>query len=144
MDVRNCRNCGRIFNYVGGMGLCPICSKEVEDKFQDVKKYIRDNPKVSLTQISEDNDVSLTAIRKWIKEERLVFTVDSLVGIECESCGVMIRTGRFCDRCKQDMVNNMGGAYQKPVIEPEKPVFKTSTDSRMRFLDKDRINHRNK
>ncbi|MDF2821739.1 MAG: hypothetical protein K0R15_2180 [Clostridiales bacterium] len=143
MDVRNCKNCGRIFNFVGGMGICPICTKEVEDKFQDVKKYIRETPKASLTQISEDNEVSLSIIRKWIKEERLIFTADSLVGIECESCGTMIRTGKYCERCKQEIANTMGNAYQKPQVEPEKPVFKTSTENRMRFLDKDRINQRN-
>ena len=141
MDVRNCKNCGRLYNYVGGMGVCPICTQELEDKFQIVKKYIRDNPKASLTDISEDNDVSVAALRRWIREERLSFTKESLVGIECESCGTMIRTGRYCELCKAHMVNNMEKVLPKHE-QPEYTINKSATENRMRFLDKDRNQRR--
>ena len=36
MDVRNCRNCGRMFNYMGGAPLCNMCQKKLEEKFQEV------------------------------------------------------------------------------------------------------------
>ena len=32
MDVRNCKNCGKLFQYVG-KPLCPACNKKLEDKF---------------------------------------------------------------------------------------------------------------
>ena len=57
--------------------------------------------------IAEDNDVTIPQIKQWIREERLIFTEDSIVGIECENCGTMIRTGRFCKACKDGMANNM-------------------------------------
>ena len=38
MEVRNCRKCGRIFNYVAGMPICPACRERIEEKFQEVKK----------------------------------------------------------------------------------------------------------
>ena len=46
MDVKNCRGCGRLFNYIGGgYFLCPACMEALDKKFQVVKKYIQDNPK---------------------------------------------------------------------------------------------------
>ena len=141
MDVRNCKSCGRLFNYVGGMGVCPICTQELEDKFQEVKRYIRDNPKASLTQISEENDVSVAVLRRWVREERLSFTKDSLVGIECESCGTMIRTGRYCEICKQHMVNDMERVLPK-FEEPDVTITRNPTENKMRFLDKDRNQRR--
>lgn len=43
MDVRNCKMCGHLFNYTNSP-LCPQCNKKLEERFQDVKEYIRENP----------------------------------------------------------------------------------------------------
>ena len=32
MNVRNCRHCGRIFNYVAGPIMCPACREKMEEK----------------------------------------------------------------------------------------------------------------
>ena len=40
MDVRNCKMCGHLFNYTNSP-LCPQCNKKLEERFQDVKEYIR-------------------------------------------------------------------------------------------------------
>ena len=44
MDVRNCRQCGKLYNYIGGSyrNLCPSCIKQLEDKFVEIKEYIRE------------------------------------------------------------------------------------------------------
>ena len=43
MDVRNCKGCGRLFNYYGGVPLCKTCKDKLEEKFQEVKEYLRQN-----------------------------------------------------------------------------------------------------
>jgi flagellar operon protein (TIGR03826 family) len=132
MDVRNCRGCGRLFNYLGGTPLCQACIKELDDKFGGVKQYIYDNPAASIQQVSEDNDVSIQQLNKWIREERLCFSENSAFGIECESCGAMIRTGRFCPACKDKLANTLGNAYEKEVpLQPKNP----KDNPKMRFLD---------
>ena len=43
MDVRNCKVCGRIFNYLSGPPVCQVCKENADMKFQEVKEYVRDN-----------------------------------------------------------------------------------------------------
>ena len=71
MEVKNCKECGRLFNYMGGAPLCDGCRKKLEQKFQEVKQYLDENPNASVNQVSEDNDVSVKQIKQWIREERL-------------------------------------------------------------------------
>lgn len=52
MEVRNCKGCGKIFNYIGGMPMCEACKKELEDKFQQVKAYIYDNRDADINQVA--------------------------------------------------------------------------------------------
>ena len=86
-----------------------------------------------MEEIAEENQVSVKQIKQWIREERLVFTDDSTIGIECENCGAMIKSGRFCDKCKAEMSSNLSTLIKKPKVET--PVKKPRDGDRMRFLD---------
>ncbi|GAA4653985.1 hypothetical protein GCM10023142_11230 [Anaerocolumna aminovalerica] len=135
MDVRNCNECGKLFNYIGVSSLCPNCSKKLDEKFGQVKSYLYDHPGAGIQEVSEENDVTPGQIRKWIREERLAFADNSVVGIECEKCGTMIRTGRFCQSCKDKLANNLSNIYREPEPQP-KPKRKDYKDNaKMRFLD---------
>ena len=136
MDVRNCKHCGRLFNYLGGDPICSACRDRIEAKFHDVREYIRANPRATVQQVSDENDVSVSQIRQWVREERLEFSKDSPVGIECENCGASIRTGRFCKNCKDKMKNAFSSAIDKPEPVAATPFQKPKKDNRMRFLQK--------
>ena len=132
MDVKNCRECKRLFNYTGGgYYLCPQCMEKLEEKFKNVKQYIYDNPKASMAEIAENNDVTTNQIERWIREERLVFSSDSPIAIQCEKCGASIKSGRLCKNCKEKLAKGL--AYE--VKSPEPDVKKTEHEkARMRFL----------
>lgn len=135
MEIITCAKCGRIFNYIAGPRICPGCSKQLEDKFAEVKKYVQQHPRIGLNELAEAMDVSIAQIRRWIREERLCFTDDSPIGIECEGCGVTIKTGRYCKQCKDKLSNglsNAAGLNRPKIVEERK---KRSTDNKMRFLD---------
>lgn len=134
MDVRNCKNCKRLFNYLGGDQICPACKEELENKFTKVRDYVWDNKNASMEQISEECEVSVKQIKQWVREERLVFTDDSSIGIECENCGALIKSGRYCDACKASMANNLSSVIKKPEPAAE-PKKKSKDKDRMRFLD---------
>lgn len=134
MDVRNCRKCGRMFNYISGAPICSACKEALEEKFQEVKHFVAEHQTATLTEIAENCDVDANQIRKWIREERLEFAADSPIGLPCENCGRTIRSGRFCDKCKNEMVSRINEVMpkkQKP--EPSKRAEKQP--AKMRFLD---------
>ena len=132
MDVRNCKGCGKIFNYLCGAPLCPTCLKKLDDKFDQVKEYIYNNPGVGIQEVAEENEVSVSQIKRWVREERLAFSNDSSIGLDCEVCGKMIKTGRFCNMCKDKMANKLGNIYKEPEEDRKKD---TKENPRMRFLD---------
>ena len=82
MDVRNCRQCGKLYNYIGGSyrNLCPSCIKQLEDKFMEIKEYIRDNKVASISEISDKFEVSTKQIEQWVREERLPHPSGALAG----------------------------------------------------------------
>jgi len=134
MEVINCKGCGKMFNYLGGQPLCPECIKQLDVKFNEVKEYVYDHPRCSINEVSEEMEVSVSQIKKWIREEKLSFSDESQVGLSCEGCGKMIRTGRFCDVCKTSMANNLGSLYQKPEVTVKKERD-GKQPPKMRFLD---------
>ena len=133
MNVSNCRSCGRLFNALADERICPLCRRALDDKFQEVKAYLEAHVNASVEEVSRENDVSVKQIRQWVREERLTFAEGSLDGIECERCGKLIRTGRFCEACKNQVANNLMSAYDKP-SQALKKQDKRDSRNRMRFL----------
>lgn len=136
MNVHNCRKCGKIFNYVVGPLICPACKDSMEAKFREVKEFVREHRTATMPEISESCDVDMQQIRQWIREERLQFADDSPIKMNCELCGAVIGTGRFCEKCKQSMAKELNGAIRKPVYAEPEPKKRQSVQNRMRFLDK--------
>lgn len=136
MTVRNCRKCGRLFNHVAGMPICPACKEDLEKSFQEVKKYIRENKQADIKEVAEACGVDSGQIQQWIREERLEFTSDSPVKLPCEGCGAPIRSGKFCDKCKNDMAKGLSNAIDKPKATAPAPRPDKSGANRMRFFDR--------
>lgn len=135
MSIRNCSKCGKIFNYVVGKPICPSCRKTLEESFQETRLFIKRNPKASIAEVSEECDVDVKQIKQWVRDERLSFLENSEVGIDCEICGKNIRTGRFCNKCKNSMTNDFNQIYEKEEKLKENP-FARKNDAKMRYMDK--------
>ncbi len=134
MNLRNCSRCGKMFNYIGGAPICEACKKALEEDFQRVKAYIQDNPSADLKQIAEDNGVTTKQIQQWVREERLMFAENSPLQLQCEKCGARILTGRYCDKCKTNMADNLTNTFARPQPALQQPV-KKEPKAGMRFLD---------
>lgn len=137
MNVRNCRRCKRLFNYVIGPMYCQACREEMEEEYQKVRKYIQEHPHVDIRTVSEECEVDPAQIRQWVREERLEFSDDSTVGINCEKCGKMIKSGRFCEECKRSMTQEFSNvmAAGRGTVAGQKPEPKKRDNPKMRFLD---------
>lgn len=135
MDVRTCRKCKKIFNYLSGPVICPSCKDSLEKKFQEVKKYIGDHRGATMQEVAEECEVDVAQIRQWLREERLELTEESAVFLTCESCGAPIRSGRYCDACRNNIANgfeNIIKSNQPP--EPKAPRKQDKENPKMRFL----------
>ncbi len=134
MDVRTCRSCKRIFNYLSGPNLCPGCREKLEDKFLEVKAYIEEHRGATMQEVSEECDVEVNQIRQWLREERLELMEGSAIMLSCDSCGAPIRSGKFCDKCRGAMANNFQNLMRGN--QPAEPtLYKKNKDgAKMRFL----------
>lgn len=131
-DIRNCRRCGRMFNYLGGPPICLDCKNADEEVFKKVKEYLYDNPGASMSQVAMDCEVSVEKIKMFLREGRLEITEGSNIILECERCGKSIRTGRFCVECQNQVQNDFSetaSSYSK-AEEPKRPGIG------MRYLNK--------
>lgn len=134
MDIRTCKSCKKIFNYLSGPILCPSCKEELENKFQEVKAYIDEHPGVGINEVSEECDVEPGQIRQWLREERLQLAEGSGIMLACESCGKMIRSGKFCEDCRVALANNF-----QDLVRGKEPMNQTlyknqAKSAKMRFL----------
>ena len=136
-DVTNCRRCGRLFNYITGQRICPACKQEIEEKFEEVKKYIQENRTASMKKITEDCNVDANQVQMWIRQERLQFADDSPIKVNCEKCGKMIASGRFCETCRNQMASNLNNMMTKSTATLKEEARKGDpSKNRMRFLQK--------
>lgn len=134
MEVRNCKNCNRLFQYIGGSPLCPACREALENKFGEVKEYIYNNPGQTMAQVAEAMDVSIKQIKQWVREERLVLSEATADGIVCEHCGVPICSGRFCEKCKNHMADGFNATIKRATVVQPRQNGHDKHDNKMRFL----------
>lgn len=134
MDVRTCRGCKRIFNYLTGPILCPACREALEEKFQEVKKYIREHKGTTILEVSEACDVEASQVKQWLREDRLELSEDSGILLTCESCGKPIRSGRYCEACMNTVKSGLNQILKENAPK-EKPLQRQTKDNpKMRFL----------
>lgn len=136
MNVKNCRECGKIFNYISGPKLCPACRQGLEERFQRVKTYIRENPGAGVRQVAEACEVDTSLINQWLKDERLELSEASSLLLNCETCGQPIRTGRYCDQCKASMTQTFRNVVRSATPEPQAPARAQKDGAKMRFLER--------
>lgn len=137
MNVRNCKKCGKVFNYIVGLPICPRCKEEQENIFQNVKEYVREHPGSDIMEVSKECNVEPGQIKQWIRESRLQFADDSPIKIPCEKCGVLIRCGRFCDRCNAELIGGFNEVSRNINSKQEQPLpekRRVNEKDKMRYL----------
>ncbi len=87
-----------------------------------------------IQEVSRECEVEVSQIQQWLREERLEFAEGSAIVLNCESCGAPIRSGKYCDSCKNQLTNALRSVTQSR-RQPEAPTPAAKRDSdRMRFL----------
>jgi len=134
-DVRNCKRCGRVYNYIGGPPLCPVCRDEDEQEYKRVKEYLYEYPGATMTQVSTELNVSVEKIKRFLKEGRLeIVNDDPNFILQCEMCGKSIKTGRYCNACERELTSGF-----KKISDSFRPRRDDTPlrDLRIRYMAKD-------
>ena len=136
-DARNCRRCGKMYNYLGGAPICIDCKNADEAIFKKVKEYLYDNPGATLSQVATDVEVSVEKIKMFLKDGRLEITEGSNIILECERCGKSIKTGRFCNECQNDVSSDIAGSASRKLDKREEDSSSAKRNGGgMRYLNK--------
>lgn len=137
-DVRNCKRCGKIYNYIGGVPICPVCKQIDEEDFQRVKVFLYENPNANITQVSIDLDISIEKIKRFLKDGRLEITGDDgNMILECENCGKSIKSGRYCELCERDLAAGFRSAAGQMKSEMDSTSEAARKAFAVRYLNKD-------
>ena len=137
-DVRNCRKCGKIFNFIGGLPICPICKQLDEDDFQRIKEYLYKNPGAGANIVSTELDISIEKIKRFLKDGRLEITGDEgNMILDCENCGKSIKSGRLCSDCERDLAAGFKTAASQIKSELDSSSEAARKAIGMRYLNKD-------
>jgi flagellar operon protein (TIGR03826 family) len=126
MEIRNCRRCGKIFQFTGSY-ICASCIRQEEEDFKKVKEYLRTHSGSTSLEVSENTEVEIQTIERFIRQGLLDSDEYDLVDgeLECEKCGHPIKSGRFCERCLVQLQQDLQGAAQslapdRKEVKPEK------------------------
>ena len=137
-DVRNCRKCGKIFSYMGGTPICQACKQLDEEDFKRVKDYLYKNPGSNMGQISEELEISVEKIKRFLKDGRLEITSDDgNMILECETCGKAIKSGRLCDECERNLAAGFKSTATQMKTEIDHNVESAKKAIGMRYLNKE-------
>ena len=135
MEVKVCRNCRKLFNYMAGDCFCSACKEYMDRTFQEVSQYIKEHDGVSMAQVSANCNVSISLIETWIKEERLHTVDEQKVYSTCESCGKPIASGKFCNLCKQQILGGIKNALDSDRRGRIAPTTHKNSNLQMRFIN---------
>jgi len=135
-DARNCRRCGKIYNYLSGPPICIDCKNADEAVFKKVKEYLYDNPGATLAQVANDVDVSVEKIKMFLKDGRLEIKEGMNIILECERCGKSIKTGRFCMECQNSVSHEIVGTAARKNEKREDTSEAKRSGIGMRYLNK--------
>lgn len=101
VKLGNCPKCGKL--YVQVRKICDTCFEKQEDDYRKVSEYLWDNPGSSMKQLSETTEVSVSQIRQFIMEKRILISQFSNLSYPCDTCGNLIKQGRTCPSCLKNI-----------------------------------------
>ena len=112
MDIRQCRRCRKIFNYISNPN-CPNCVRELDEIFYNVRNYLYEHPKSDVAEICEQTDAEEDEVITWLREGRLILTHPENGLLRCETCDKPIASGRYCEACSNEVKKQLESTARK-------------------------------
>ena len=96
-----CKYCNGKLKMVGrGIYECQLCRRENYDYYRTIRNYLERHGPSSKYMIHRATGVPKESIEYFFQQEMLEIPMASNVRMRCRKCGLPIRTGIYCERCK--------------------------------------------
>ncbi|XID91016.1 flagellar protein [Paenibacillaceae bacterium WGS1546] len=119
MDLTYCPKCGKLFarNF---REVCNSCHQLLEKDYERCAEHLRKNRGMDIQQLSEETEISIKQITRWVREGRISLMDAPNLSYPCESCGTLIREGHLCDGCKKRFQRDVKNASAAgPRVNPD-------------------------
>ncbi len=104
MKLVRCKKCKKMYEFISiDNNYCPDCLNKEYERYLAVRAYIKNNPGITVRQVSDDLNVRVPLVMKYLKEEKLEILPTSNSFLKCQNCGAEIITGVYCDNCKRTL-----------------------------------------
>ena len=109
--VTVCDKCsGHMMYKGGGCYVCESCGEEYLTDFGKVKRFINTYGPSNAITISRETGVSRHKIQEFLRDGRVEVVEDATNKVAfCLSCGVPIRSGKYCNLCQSRMAGKASG-----------------------------------
>lgn len=105
MDIKSCRFCKKAFR--GFSSLCPTCAEQLDQKYILVRNYLDRDRSANVMMVAQETGVDEKSILYLIREGRIALLSSDGTAITCLKCGAAILSGRYCDKCKSSLMQDL-------------------------------------
>lgn len=116
INFKQCKECGNIFQNPSS-DICPKCTKEQDEQFEKIKKYLYKNPGAGVMEVAEATEVEEKLILHFLKEGRIELSEPD-GSIRCEKCGKAISSGRMCLECSKELAGKLNSVLPQKKEDP--------------------------
>ncbi|MCD9022301.1 flagellar protein [Cohnella silvisoli] len=109
MNLVYCPRCNKLYAKTI-REMCNNCYNELEKDYERCVQYLRENKGLNIQQLSDDTEISIKQITRWIREGRISLLNAPNLSYPCETCGTLIRDGHMCDSCKARLQRDVRNA----------------------------------
>ncbi|WP_372629499.1 flagellar protein [Cohnella sp.] len=113
MNLTYCPKCGKLFSK-SFREVCNNCHQELEKDYERCAEHLRKNRGMDIQQLSEETEISIKQITRWVREGRISLMDAPNLSYPCESCGTLIREGHLCETCKKRLTRDVRNATSPP------------------------------
>ena len=109
--LKNCPYCGKLYAEIGRK-MCPDCLEKEREMEGDVVAYVREHPGAKVPEIVEETGAHENLIKRMIREGRFE-QIGIKMSYPCEKCGAPIVTGKLCQKCQDEIKNELQATQEK-------------------------------
>lgn len=136
MNVKICTQCYKFFSRIGEGNLCTSCQKEDYILLQNTKNYLDTHPQATLEELSQENNVSISKLKGYLRDNRLQLPLDSPIKLYCKQCNTPILSGQLCPSCRNTLKHALKIAAQSIQTSQAEEQYKKSINKGRRYHTK--------